>query len=129
MAHRQTFGDWLLEEMHRRGLSQRGLAEKLGIDHGVIGRIIDGGDPQIKFLLALSRYTKIGVDKLMAIAFPDYVKDVPTDVEMLAQRINALPALQRGIIIDLLDGILFKQVNDTGNEGNHNGGQFKKPNH
>lgn len=116
MVHRQTIGDFIREEMHRRGLSLRGFAEGMKSTHTTDARVIESGNPQIDFLQRLSRFTGVSLDKLVAIAFPDYVHQVPAEVELIAERINGLSSLEREIILDILDGKLFKERNKPGDK-------------
>ena len=39
----EYFRGWLRDEMHRRGMSQRMLAERSGVDHSTISRLLSSG--------------------------------------------------------------------------------------
>jgi len=114
MSKQETIGGYLEGEMKKRRMSMREFAYQMGSTHTTLARVIEHGKPQIDFLIRLSGYTKVSLERLVAISYPDSVHHTPTDTAMLAERINALPALQRGIILDLINGILFE------NGGNKN---------
>lgn len=116
MVHRETIGDFIEKELKKRRLSHREFAHQMGSTHTTLARVIEHGNPQIDFLIRLSGYTKVSLERLVAISYPDSVHETPSDAEMLAERINALPTLQRGIILDLINGILFEKPNNGGDK-------------
>lgn len=42
-SYSEPFRDWLRAEMHRRSMSQRMLAERSGVNHSTISRLVSSG--------------------------------------------------------------------------------------
>jgi len=65
------FGAWLAQRMHARGMSQRQLAHRAGIDHSTISRLLRGRVPTLSTALALQDVLAPGWGEVPAPNAPD----------------------------------------------------------
>ena len=91
-----TFKDWLQSELHRRSMSQREFAKKVGLSSASISRCLNEKDPRqpgLDVLLAVSKGTNTSLLELVRLAYPELVEEtsLSPDAAILAQRIVELP--------------------------------------
>lgn len=106
-----TIREFVIEDMARRKMSLREYADFLGVTHPTVGRYVNNKDKEVQwaFLVALSRATHTDIGYLARLAAPEVAFESVPDTQIIADRINQLPAPYRKTIIDMVEALLTQQ--------------------
>src|SRR5258706_16044411 len=78
MAFANQLGDFLRQEMRKRGMSNYAFAELIGVSHTTINRLVDFdnedvGYPSVDFLIKLAAGTQTDIRYIIALVAPEDV--------------------------------------------------------
>jgi transcriptional regulator with XRE-family HTH domain len=104
-----TLRKFIVDEMKRRGMSNRQFAVLIGVSNATINRAVDEKnptEPTLDFLLKLSKATNVGVFALIGMAYPDLVDfNQPSPAALvMAQKIEKLPSHLQEAIAAIIRG-------------------------
>lgn len=106
-----TFRELILLQTKARKMSLREFADFIGVASSTVIRAVDERNPTrpgLDFMLAFSKHTKIPIDQVITIAYPEFVAEqerLSADAELLAQRIKKLPEEKRRLLEIFLNGL------------------------
>ena len=107
-----TLSDKIKKVRKKRGLSQGGLAEKIGINAAHLSRLENGRyQPSVEVLKKLADALHVSTDYLLSNT-DDEVKEIKIKDQSLADRIKLLDSLDgkdKDSIIHIIDSILTKK--------------------
>lgn len=115
-----TLRDFILAEMLRRDMSQRGFAEFIDVNASTIHRLVrdhDNPEPSIDTLAKLSRKCEVDIRVLVALVVPGEV--IETDIETLlfAEMVKRLPPVHREIMMRVVAATIAQYEKDIKDEG------------
>lgn len=112
MSKTKTFGDFLLTEINRRGMSALQFAQFVGVSHTTINKFLDYGKkdvgyPSMDFVLKLSKATGVDIGAIVALIDPDVPRADPTDPEtrVWLDQLKELSEEQRKMVGAMISGL------------------------
>jgi transcriptional regulator with XRE-family HTH domain len=112
----KVLGEFILEEMRRRGMSAREFADLVGVAHTIVNKFLNHGisemygdrkvgQPSLDFLEKLSRATNTDICYLISLVAPEAVRVTNPDIDALAlsRRIEQLPDNAKEVIDAIID--------------------------
>jgi transcriptional regulator with XRE-family HTH domain len=104
-----TLGQFIVEEMHKRHLSGRQMAVKVGVSSSTLNGYIndENADPSLGFLRKLAKYTGTPLPVLLALAYPDVAGElgvIDPDMLLLARELSDLPQVLQDAIKRMIRG-------------------------
>lgn len=109
MSEVSKFSQFLLDEMKRRDMSARKLAEFFDVSPTTVARAIDTRNPStpgLDFILKISQATGISVTALIELAYPEVTKatSLSAEAQIIAQQIENLPHDTREVVVSIIRG-------------------------
>lgn len=104
-------GQYVLDEMRRRGLSIRQFALELGVTHPTVSRIVDPRDPgmpTLEFLVKLAKFTGEDIRNIVVMVAPSEVSGTEAGTAALELRYRRLTEEQKQIVDNLITGLVIK---------------------
>lgn len=109
-ARRNLLGEFVQREIAMRNMSVNEFAEKSGIAHTIVFRILKGSAmPTLGTLAKLARFTKTDIGVLARFCIPDASYETLPDVQVIAEQINQLSPVYREAMVAMIRGLLAEQ--------------------
>ena len=103
-------GEFVQGEITRRKMTVNEFAEKSGIAHTIVFRILKGtATPTLGTLAKLARYTRTDIGILARLVMPDATYETVPDVQIIAEQINRLPVIYREAMVAMIRALLAEQ--------------------
>jgi transcriptional regulator with XRE-family HTH domain len=103
------FQKFLIDEMQRRGMSNREFARFINVSNTTINRAVDqklDKEPTLEFLVKVSEAIHVDVSTLVEMVHPQAVNEnrISPTAKALAQRIENLPEDVQAVIAAIIRG-------------------------
>lgn len=104
----QSLGDFILDDMRRRDMSERQYAEFVGVANSTISRVVKQEDnskptPSIEFLAKLSKATRVDLCILVAFVYPE-LTNTNAQNSIIGALASQLPADKQETILAMVMG-------------------------